>query len=303
MLSFRSSRTRAIVLATALVLATVAAVVSYSSIRPAQAAGDPVLVGAGDVASCGSQGDEATAKLLDGIAGTVFTTGDNAYPDGTYAKFRDCYGPSWGRHKDRTRPSVGNHEYYGPDGAKPYYDYFGTKAGPRGKGYYSYDRGEWHIVVLNSMCDKVGGCYEGSEQERWLRADLAANPNRCTLAYFHEPLFSSGSASSRVRPFWRALYQANAEAVIGGHIHAYERFRPMEPDGDYNPSRGIRQFVVGTGGASHNRPFDGIAANSVSRNTDTYGVLKLTLRSGGYEWKFVPVAGETFTDSGTTSCH
>lgn len=271
--------------------------------QKAQAAGDPVLVGAGDIASCGSQGDEATAKLLDGISGTVFTTGDTAYPDGTYQQFRDCYGPSWGRHKDRTKPSVGNHEYHGPEGAKPYYDYFGTKAGPRGKGYYSYDRGEWHIVVLNSMCDKVGGCHAGSPQETWLKADLAANPNRCTLAYFHEPLFSSGSASSRVRPFWQALYRANAEVVLGGHIHAYERFRPMEPDGDYNPSRGIREFVVGTGGASHNRPFDTVAANSVSRKTDAYGVLKLTLHAGSYEWKFVPVAGETFTDSGTASCH
>jgi hypothetical protein len=270
--------------------------------QKARAAGDPVLVGAGDIASCSSSGDEATAKLLDGISGTVFTTGDNAYPDGTAAQFRDCYGPSWGRHKDRTRPSVGNHEYDTP-GAAGYFDYFGTKAGPRGKGYYSYDRGEWHIVVLNSMCEKVGGCHEGSAQETWLKADLAAHPNRCTLAYFHEPLFSSGSASSRVRPFWRALYRANAEVVLGGHIHAYERFRPMEPDGDYNPSRGIREFVVGTGGASHNRPFDTVAANSVSRKTDAYGVLKLTLHAGSYEWKFVPVAGETFTDSGTASCH
>jgi hypothetical protein len=265
--------------------------------------GDPVLVGAGDIAKCSSSGDEATAKLLDSIPGTVFTTGDNVYDSGTASEFRDCYGPSWGRHKARTKPSVGNHEYLSV-GASGYYDYFGSAAGSPSRGYYSYDRGDWHVVVLNSTCEKVGGCGATSPMVTWLKQDLAANPTGCTLAYWHQPLFSSGQhgESPKMRPSYQVLYNNNAEAVLNGHEHSYERFAPQRPDGTLDTARGIREFVVGTGGASHH-PFGAIKPNSQVRNSGTYGVLKLTLHSGSYEWKFVPVAGKTFTDSGTQSCH
>jgi len=267
-----------------------------------RAAADPVLVGAGDIASCNSSGDEATAKLLDGITGTVVALGDTVYPDGTAAQFRDCYGPTWGRHKARTRPAVGNHEYNTP-GAAPYYAYFGASAGPSGTGYYSYDKGSWHIVVLNSNCSKVA-CAAGSAQEQWLNNDLAAHPNGCTLAYFHHPRFSSGKygTNASVSAFWKDLYAAGAEVVLNGHAHNYERYAPQRPDGTLDKARGIREFVVGTGGVEH-AGFGTIRPNSRVRNAKTYGVLKLTLHAGSYGWKFVPQAGKTFTDSGTTSCH
>ena len=270
--------------------------------REALAAGDPVLVGAGDIAGCDTTGDEQTAKLLDNIPGTVFTLGDNAYNSGTAAQFANCYDPTWGRHKARTKPSVGNHEYL-TSGASGYFNYFGSAAGDPKKGYYSYDRGTWHVIVLNSNCSQVS-CAAGSPQEKWLRADLATHPNKCTLAYWHAPLYSSGQHgnSTSVRPFWQALYQANSDVVLSGHDHSYERFAPQNPYGAFDSARGIREFVVGTGGA-YLRPFETIEANSQSRDASTPGVLKLTLNSGGYAWKFVPVAGKTFTDSGTASCH
>ena len=264
---------------------------------------DPVMVGAGDIARCSSQGDEATAKLLDSISGTVFTTGDNAYLSGTPSEFSNCYGPSWGRHKDRTKPTVGNHEYR-TLGASGYFGYFGAAAGDPKKGYYSYNLGEWHIISLNSMCEKVGGCGATSPMLSWLKQDLKATPKKCTLAYFHHPLFSSGEHGdhTKMKPTWDALYVANAEVVLNGHDHSYERFAPQRPDGTRDGERGIREFVVGTGGGSH-YAFGTVRANSQVRNATTYGVLKLTLHPGSYEWKFVPEAGKSFTDSGTTSCH
>jgi acid phosphatase type 7 len=265
---------------------------------------DPVLVGAGDIASCQSSGDEATANLLDSISGTVFTTGDNAYEDGTASEFAQCYDSSWGRHKARTKPTVGNHEYHTP-GASGYYNYFGSAAGDPNKGYYSYDLGGWHIISLNSMCENVGGCGATSPMVTWLKADLAANPKACTAAYFHHPLFNSGSEHGndpKMRPSWDALYVAGAEVVLNGHEHVYERFAPQTPGGAADASQGIREFVVGTGGKSH-FPFGTIQPNSQVRNDDTNGVLKLTLHSGSYEWEFVPEAGKTFTDSGTDQCH
>jgi hypothetical protein len=260
-------------------------------------------VGAGDIADCISQGAEATAKLLDGISGTVFTTGDNAYESGTAAAFNTCYDPTWGRHKARTKPTVGNAEYETP-GDSGYFGYFGSAAGDPSRGYYSYNRGDWHLVALNSMCEKVGGCYATSPMVTWLRNDLAANPKKCTLAYFHHPLFSSGANGDRakMRPTWDALYAANADVVVSGHDHSYERFAPQRPDGTLDTGRGIREFVVGTGGASLNT-FGTIKPNSQVRNRHTHGVLKLTLRPSSYDWRFVPVAGQSFTDSGTTSCH
>lgn len=260
---------------------------------------DPVLVGAGDIASCESEGDEATAALLDGTEGTIFTTGDNAYPGGTFEQFTNCYDPTWGRFKDRTFPSPGNHDY-GTAGAEEYFRYFGTAAGSPGQGYYSYQLGTWHIIVLNSNLPVASG----SEQEQWLRADLAAHPAACTLAYWHHPLFSSGSlhgGDRNMRPIWQALYEHGADVVLNGHEHNYERFEPQDPDGTPDPARGIRQFVIGTGGMYH-YSFGPPVANSAVRNSDTYGVLKLTLHAGSYTWEFIPVAGGTFTDTGTAAC-
>ena len=267
---------------------------------------DPVMVGAGDIARCSSlSGAEATAKLLDAIPGTVYTLGDNAYEAGTANEFANCYDPTWGRHKARTRPAPGNHEYY-TAGASGYFGYFGSAAGDPQRGYYSYDLGEWHVVVLNSndRCRYVS-CAASSAQAEWLRADLAANPARCTLAYFHHPLFTSGNYSpgfSEVRPLWETLYSGGAEVVLNGHDHLYERFAPQSPSGAPDPARGIREFVVGTGGAER-YGIKTVHPNSQVRNTNTFGVLKLTLHASSYDWQFVPEAGKTFTDSGTTSCH
>ena len=261
-----------------------------------------VLVGAGDIADCGSSGDEATANLLDGIPGTVFTAGDNAYNDGTAGEFANCYDPTWGRHKARTRPAPGNHDYHSGGGA--YFDYFGANAGPPGLGYYSYDLGDWHIISLNSNCGEVGGCQAGSAQEQWLRADLAGTTANCVAAYWHHPRFSS-SDNHGDHPFmsdiWQALQDFQADVVIAGHDHIYERFGKQDANGNTDPN-GIRSFVVGTGGRSHY----GIGSpqpNSEVRNGDTFGVLKLTLRATSYDWEFVPVAGAAFSDSGTDSCH
>jgi len=263
-----------------------------------------VLVGAGDIASCVSDGDEATASLLDAIGGVVFTLGDHAYEAGTPIEFEACYEESWGRHKARTRPTPGNHDYLTP-GASGYFDYFGAAAGERDRGYYSYRLGPWHIVVLNSNCPEVGGCDSGSPQAQWLRANLAANPTPCTLAYWHHPRFSSGPHGSdpTVQAFWQALHDYGAEVVLSGHDHTYERFAPQDPQGRLDPVRGVRQFVVGTGGASHHRFAGPAAANSEARSDDTFGVLKLTLYPTGYEWQFIPAAGRTFTDSGAAPCH
>jgi hypothetical protein len=266
---------------------------------------DVVLVGAGDIASCSSTGDEATANVLDGTPGTVFTLGDNVYDSGTATEYTNCYGPSWGRHKSRTRPSPGNHEY-NTTNATGYYGYFGTAAGDPLKGYYSYELGDWHIIVLNSnLSCAVISCAAGSPQEQWLRADLAANTKPCTLAYWHHPRFNSGAShgnNTDVAPFWDALYAANADVILNGHEHVYERFAPQSPSATADGARGIRQFTVGTGGRSH-YTFGTIQPNSEVRDGNTYGVLKLTLRATGYDWQFVPVAGGAFTDSGSGTCH
>jgi hypothetical protein len=273
---------------------------------PATAANDQtaILVGAGDIADCKDlSGAEATAKLLVQLPGTVMAVGDLAYPDGSKENFV-CYDKTWGRVKSRTRPAAGNHEFHSAGGT-PYFDYFGPAAGAPKTGYYSYELATWHIVVLNSECQDVGGCEAGSPQEKWLRADLAAHPAACTLAYWHKPLFSSGSAHGNdltVKPFFQALYDANAELVITGHDHDYERFAPQTPDGTADPARGIREFVVGTGGKNH-RPFGEPKPNSELRDATAFGVLKLTLKPGGYDWQFIPEAGKTFTDSGSGKCH
>ena len=263
-----------------------------------------ILVGAGDIADCKDlSGAEATAKLLQNVGGTVMAVGDLAYPDGSKENFT-CYDKTWGRAKSRTRPAPGNHEFHAA-GAAPYFNYFGAVAGDPKTGYYSYELGTWHIIVLNSECRDVGGCEAGSPQERWLRADLAAHPAACTLSYWHRPLFSSGSAHGNdltVKPLFQALYQANADIVVGGHDHDYERFAPQTPAGVADPQRGIREFVVGTGGKNH-RPFGAPRPNSELRDATAFGVLKLTLRPGAYDWQFIPETGKSFTDSGSGKCH
>ncbi|GAB3957163.1 hypothetical protein GCM10027614_71860 [Micromonospora vulcania] len=261
--------------------------------------GDPVLVGVGDIANSAS-GDTATAALLDGISGTVFTTGDNVYPNGTASEFASYYAPTWGRHLARTRPSPGNHDY-NTSGATGYYNYFGTQAGPSGRGYYSYDLGNWHVVSLNSNISMSAG----STQEQWLRADLAASSKPCTLAYWHHPLYTSSSnhaPSTSTRPLYQALYDYNADVVVWGHNHVYERFGPMNPAGASDSSRGMRSFVAGMGGADHYN-FGTIQPNSEARNNSAFGVLKFTLHANTYDWQFVPVAGQTYNDSGTGNCH
>ncbi|TMR04159.1 alkaline phosphatase [Actinomadura soli] len=271
----------------------------------ASAAADPVLVGAGDISNSGS-GDTATAALLDNIPGTVFTAGDNVYSNGTTSEFNNYYNPTWGRHKARTRPSPGNHDY-NTSGASGYYGYFGAAAGDPSKGYYSYNIGtNWHVVALNSNCGSIsGGCAATGAQVQWLRADLAANPRPCTIAYWHHPRWTSGAnhaPNTAVGPLVQALYDNNADVIVAGHNHQYERFAPQNPSGAADSARGIRQFVAGMGGASH-YSFGTIRPNSQARNSDTYGVLKLTLHSGSYTWQFVPQAGKTYSDSGTTNCH
>ncbi len=265
------------------------------------AAGSAILVGAGDVGWCGTPWAAATAKIVAGIAGTVIVPGDVAYPNGSRSDFARCYDPTWGAFKARTRPAPGNHEYY-TKGAAPYFAYFGSRAGPAGKGWYSYDAGTWHVVVLNSDCEFVG-CGVGSVQERWLKADLAAHPTACTIAYFHHPRFSSGPHGSdpRTDAFWRDLYAAGAELIVNGHDHDYERFAPQTPDGVADPARGIRELVVGTGGGPL-YPFIRVTANSEAKGL-AFGVVKLTLMAKGYRWEFLPVAGASFRDSGTGTCH
>ena len=273
---------------------------------PPPSSSDPVFSAAGDIADCGVNGDEQTATVLDGIPGTVGTLGDNAYESGTATEFTNCYDPTWGRHKARTRPAAGDHDYDTP-GATGYFNYFGAAAGDPSKGYYSYDLGTWHVIVLNNNCTQIGGCIAGSPQEQWLRADLAANPSACTLSYFGSHLFSSGSRAGDnvdMKPLVQALYDYGADLMLTADDHDYERFAPQDPNGRLDLANGITEIVAGTGGRSHYlfNPAS-TAPNSQVRNDDTFGVVKLALHPAGYDWTFVPVAGKSFTDSGSRPCH
>ena len=276
-------------------------------------AAEAYVIGAGDIARCGKEylpNAEATTKLLDGFfhelpartPAAVITFGDNAYKKGRTEEFANCYDPTWGRHKERTRPSVGNHEYK-TRGAKPYYDYFGEAAGDPEKGYYSYDLGDWHLISLNTLCKKIGGCDEDSQQYRWLVEDLKKTDNKCVLAYSHHPLFSSGhhGGDKGVRPLFQALYDAGVELYVSGHEHHYERFAPQDPEGNADPRRGVRQFIVGTGGRELRRIGRG-RPNSELRSRETYGVIRFRLLEDRYEWEFLPVEGSDFTDSGEGVC-
>ena len=261
--------------------------------------GHTSLVAAGDIASCWWREDESTARLLDRIGGIVAPLGDNAYPDGTYREYRQCYHRTWGRHLDRTRPAVGNHEYRTKDAAG-YFRYFGARAGPPGKGWYSYAHEGWHVVVLNS--DEP--LQRGSEQYGWLVDDLRRHPTRCTLAYFHHPRWSSGRHGGRekVTDAYRAMYDAGVDVILSGHDHHYERFAPLDPVGRLDPARGIRQFVVGTGGAPSYRLRERVRGSEVIES-HVRGVLRLVFHSDAYEWEFVPIAGRKFTDAGRAACH
>lgn len=266
--------------------------------------GDPVLVGAGDIGRCDSTADEDTAALVARLPGTVFTLGDNAYERGTADEYRDCFGPSWGRLRDRIGfPVPGNHDWE-TDNAAGYRDYFGAAAVHDGNTWYSADVGTWHVVVLDSTCTKVpGGCGADSPQVRWLVADLAASSARCTLALFHHPRFSSGYHGNdpAVAPLWDALYAGGADLVVNGHEHSYERFGPQDPSGAADDARGITELIVGTGGASL-RDFGTPEPNSRVRSSLAHGVLSLTLRASGWSWAFTSVDG-TFSDFGSGSCH
>ena len=266
--------------------------------------GDPVLVGAGDIGSCESVGDDETAALLDDIEGTIFTAGDNGYDDGSLEEFMECFQPNWGRHKARIRPAPGNHEYYADPPGSGYFTYFGAAAGPPGKGWYSYDLGAWHIIVLNTNreCEEIS-CAAGDEQERWLRADLEAHPNLCTLAIYHHPRFSSGDHGNNdfVQDFWTTLYDHHVDVVLNGHDHSYERFAPQDARGDADPT-GVREFVVGTGGVGHYDMHVPEPNSEVMQNSEN-GVLKLTLHASSYDWEFITAAGGKFHDSGTGACH
>jgi Calcineurin-like phosphoesterase len=257
------------------------------------------LVGAGDIGWCGPDGGPAlTAALIDAIPGTVFTAGDNAYFNGSALDYAQCYHPTWGRFKAQTHPIPGNHEYIGP-GALGYFGYFGDAAGNPGEGWYSYRLGAWHVFALNSETS----AFPGSPQYVWLRTELAANPTRCALAYFHTPVFASGTngGSTQMQAVWALLQESGVEVIVNGHNHNYERFAPQDSNGRAD-SRGIREFVVGTGGAPLT-PLRGSVPNSQVRDDTTWGVIKLTLKPDSYDWQFVPVAGRSFTDSGSDVCH
>jgi acid phosphatase type 7 len=288
-------------MASAMVLASMAALLT--AVPGASQTRTVTLVGAGDIGRCDDRSDSKTARLVGKIPGTVFNLGDSAYPDGTREQFRNCYDPTWGKYKERTRPTAGNHDYH-TAGAKPYFNYFRWRAG-RPRGYYSYDRGSWHIVVLNSNCQEVGGCDWRSAQGRWLRRDLANHRARCTLAYFHHPLYASGRGedSPEVKPFWHILYSHHADVILSGHAHRYERFARISPSGKRSSSRGIRQFIVGTGGARGEPQHGPDEPRVQAKKVGAPGVLKLELGSGFYHWKFVPVAGRNYTDSGRARCH
>ena len=244
-----------------------------------------------------------TAALVRTGYDAVLALGDLQYEDGKVHAYRSSYALDWGAVKSITHPALGNHDARDHDGSG-YRAYFGAVAGTPGHAYSSFDVGAWHVITLDSNCGRVG-CGAGSRQARWLRADLAAHSDaRCTLAFMHHPFFSSGEHGPRVAlaPLVKALYDGGVDVVITGHDHDYERFAPQDPARHADPARGIRAFVVGTGGRSL-RPFGTTRANSEVRDSSSYGVLRLVLRPGGYDWRFVAVKGASFADAGSGECH
>ncbi len=306
-------------------MATIAIVIAaFVTPLSSRASGDPVIAAAGDIAcdpiDSGYNDGQGTVKacrqlftsnLMVGAGlSAVLPLGDDQYECGGLAAFQQVYGMSWGRLKSITYPVPGNHEYASAGGTDcdasgsgaGYFSYFGAAAGDMTRGYYSYDIGSWHLIALNSNCPEVGGCNAGSQEEQWLRSDLAAHANVCTLAYWHYPRFSSSGDIQGSAAFWADLYAAGADVVLSAHKHNYERFAPQNPQGVADPSFGIREFVVGTGGKSH-QGFNTPDQNSEVRDASTFGVLELTLHPTSYDWQFVPVAGQPFSDNGSASCH
>jgi acid phosphatase type 7 len=287
------------------------------SVELAQPPRDPaavVVVAAGDIATCPGGRQEETAMLVEALSpDLVLTLGDQAYPNGSLDDFLDCYDPSWGRFRSITRPAPGNHEYHAPH-AGPYYAYFCGGSGRPLEGRASFDIGAWHIISLNSVCggdidlqssvsDDFGGCGPDSPQARWLKADLAAHPAACTLAFWHHPRFSSGSHGNAdfMTPLWQILEDAGADLVLSGHVHAYERFAPMAADGSIDRARGMRSFVVGTGGAKLHELGHPLAGQELQHDS-SHGVLRLELRERGYAWSFISVDG-SFSEEGEAPCH
>jgi acid phosphatase type 7 len=266
-------------------------------VPPSVVAADPIVLAAGDIASCSSDGDERTAALLDRHRGTVLALGDIAYESGMLAEYHGCFAPSWGRHKRRIRPTPGNHEY--ESGGSGYFQYFGPAAGPAERGYYSFTLGSWYVVSLNSERNTDA---DGA-QVRWLRRNLARVKARCVLAFWHRPRWSGGryEDDARTAQFWNALYAARADVVLTAHDHNYQRYPPMNRDGEIDRARGIRSFVVGTGGGGR---FYDLRPDSRRRtsNAGTWGLLRLTLRPAGYSWRFLPVAGGSYRDAGSATC-
>ncbi|HZW11709.1 MAG TPA: metallophosphoesterase [Noviherbaspirillum sp.] len=264
---------------------------------------------AGDIANCrklrpeDSNAAKTAALVADRLAkdaeAAVLTLGDHTYPVGLLSEFTNCYDPTWGQFKARTYPTPGNHEYYTPH-AVGYFSYFGDAAGPGRSGHYSFNLGKWHIVSLNSYLKPE----QHAAQLEWLKSDLARNQTRCTLAFWHHPRYSSGGHGNnpQIDDAWQVLYAAGAELLLSSHDHNYERFAPQDGSGRLDEKRGIRQFVVGTGGASLT-PLRFKKANSEVSDNSSYGVLKLVLKDIGYEWEFLPVEKDGFRDSGAALCH
>jgi hypothetical protein len=260
------------------------------------------FIGAGDVSFCDSNGDVLTGKILDRFPGTIFVLGDISNDSGRKEEYANCFDPAWGRFKSRMKPAIGNHDYLTANGAN-YFAYFGAIAGPPGLGYYSYDLGAWHIIVLNSECG-TSDCAAGSAQEKWLRNDLANHHAQCILAYWHAPPFSSGTDADepRVLPLYKDLDDADVDVLLTGHQHHYERFIAQDTDGDSKPGEGIREFIVGTGGVWTDPVRVPPLRNSQALFTDTFGLLKMELYPGWYTWQFIPVPGKPRSDWGTDTC-
>jgi 3',5'-cyclic AMP phosphodiesterase CpdA len=277
------------------------------TVTPSPTPTPAVVLGAGDIAICGVEDDEATAALIRRQLeqypnAAVIIPGDTVQGEGRAVEYRNCFDPSWGQFKDSIYPAPGNHDYL-TDNGMHYYEYFGERAGEPGKGYYSFDLGAWHIVALNSNCGAIA-CGSESVQVQWLREDLAASDKQCTLLYWHHPRWGSGLEGSvgLTSSFFRAAYEYGAEVVVSGNDHDYERFAAQNGDATPEPDTGVRQFVVGTGGAML-RAWGTVQPNSEVRDNETHGVMQFKLYDGWYEWEFLPAAGGSFTDSGSDVCH